>query len=129
MTCTCCTHARAQLIQKVSDSEAALAVAERKVEHAMDAAADLRRQKADLLLHQDNLSKDLRTFCASETARADAAEISAQVTTTDAWATHCMAAACDCVCEAVRPSSLGSGRQGCDLLRRACPLNCGAAEP
>ncbi|KXZ43710.1 hypothetical protein GPECTOR_82g244 [Gonium pectorale] len=66
---------KVQLLQRVADLTEQCGVLDMKLEGAMDQVAELRRQKTEMLAHQENLSKDLREHLLSEAKRADAAEV------------------------------------------------------
>ncbi|GIL56218.1 hypothetical protein Vafri_11649 [Volvox africanus] len=63
-----------QLMQQVAALTEQNQVLDMKLEGLQDQLSELRRQKTDMLAHQENLSKDLREHLLSEAKRADAAE-------------------------------------------------------
>ncbi|GIM10315.1 hypothetical protein Vretimale_14084 [Volvox reticuliferus] len=63
-----------QLMQQAAALTEQNQVLDMKLEGLLDQLSELRRQKTDMLAHQENLSKDLREHLLSEAKRADAAE-------------------------------------------------------
>ncbi|GLC71290.1 hypothetical protein PLESTF_001099600 [Pleodorina starrii] len=64
-----------QLMQQVAALTEQGRVVEMKLEGALDQVAEMRRQKTEMLAHQENLSKDLREHLLTEAKRADTAEV------------------------------------------------------
>ncbi|GFR50923.1 hypothetical protein Agub_g13242 [Astrephomene gubernaculifera] len=69
------TGQKLQLMQQLSSAAEQSRLLDLKLEGALEQLAEMRRQKTEMLAHQDNLSKDLREHLLSESKRADTAEV------------------------------------------------------